>query len=88
MYATGSGVAKNHDLARKWLSKASDQGVANAQLVFDIYYPDHVNGPRLEPGVKPHLLTLLEVLAKEERSSSMHNRHERRARRRGRQRNF
>ena len=79
MYASGLGVPQDDMLARKWLGMASDQGVANAQYIYDLHYPDPVNGPRLPPGVVPGVVTLHEKLARDEQSSAPKNRHERRA---------
>jgi TPR repeat protein len=88
MYATGlSAVPQDHALARKWLTMASDKGIANAQYVLDLYYPDPVNGPRLPQGVVPGIVKFVQRLAREEQCSPPQSRQQRRAeQRRSRQR--
>jgi TPR repeat protein len=75
MYASDRGAPQNHELARKWLGLASDQGIASAQFVYDLYFPDPVNGARLPPGVVPGIAKMMVKLAREEQSSPPHNRH-------------
>jgi TPR repeat protein len=87
IYATGRGVPQDDALARKWLTMASDKGIANAQFIFDLYYPDPVNGPRLPEGVVPGVVKFMEKQAREQQCSPPQSRQQRRAgQRRNRQR--
>ena len=88
MYATGLAVVpQDNALAHEWLTMASDKGIANAQYVFDLYYPDPVNGPRLPEGVVPGIVKSLQRLAREEQCAPPQSRQQRRAeQRRSRQR--
>ncbi len=56
---------------------ASDQGIANAQFVLDLYYPDLVNGPRLPEGAVPGIVKFVEQLAREEQCSPPQSRQQR-----------
>ena len=79
IYATGRGVPQDDALARKWLTMASDQGIANAQFILDLYYPDPVNGPRLPEGVVPGVVKFMEKQAREQQCSPPQSRQQRRA---------